>query len=92
MLKVDASQFGSSLTTRPAGRESALALQANMLRNAPKDEILEIDFNKIFALTPSWADEFFAVLKDQWGDRITIVPSNNPSVELTLKTIGMSRK
>lgn len=90
MMKVDASQFGSSLTTRPAGREAALSLQANMLRHASKDEMVEIDFSKVFALTPSWADEFFAVLKEQWADRIKITPSTNPSVELTLKTIGMS--
>jgi len=90
MIKVDISQFGSSLVSRPAGREAALALQANMLRSAPEKELIEIDFSNVLVLTPSWADEFFAVLKEQWGDRIKITPTTNPSVELTLKTIGIS--
>lgn len=88
MIKIDASKFGSSLLSRPAGREAALELISNVLRAAHKDEVAEIDFNNIMVLTPSWADEFFSVLKEKWGDRIKITATKNASVELTLKTIG----
>lgn len=87
-MRVDISKFGASLLSRPAGREAALALQANVLRELKEDEIIELDFSKILVLTPSWADEFFSTLRAQYGSRIKTLPSDNPSVQLTLKTIG----
>lgn len=89
MTTIDAGTFGTSLLSRPAGREAALELLANVLRGVPQGSLVEIDFSNVLVLTPSWADEFFSVLKEQWGDRIKIVASKNPSVTLTLKTIGM---
>lgn len=78
------------MLSRPAGREAALALQANVLRELKEDEIIELDFSKMLVLTPSWADEFFSTLRVRYGNRIKILPSDNPSVQLTLKTIGES--
>ena len=86
-MRIDISKFGESLLSRPAGREAALALQANVLRELKEDEAVEIDFGKVLVLTPSWADEFINVLKEKYGDRVKAIPSDNPSVQLTLKTI-----
>lgn len=87
-MRIDVSTFGTSLLSRPVGHEAALALQANALRGVPPSELIELDFNKVLVLTPSWADEFFRVLKKNYGDRLKILPSDNPSVKLTLKTIS----
>jgi len=87
-MRVDISKFGESLLSRPAGREAALALQSNVLRDLKDGEIIELDFGKVLVLTPSWGDEFITLLREQYGSRVQIVPSDNPSVQLTLKTIG----
>lgn len=86
-MRVDISKFGESLLSRPAGREAALALQANVLRDLKGNEDIELDFGKVLVLTPSWADEFINVLKGEYGDRVKPISSDNPSVQLTLKTI-----
>ena len=88
-MRIDLSKFGESLLSRPAGREAALALQANVLRDLKEDEIIELDFSKVLVLTPSWGDEFITLLREQYGERVKIIPSDNPSVQLTLKTIGL---
>lgn len=87
-MRIDVGQFGASLVSRPAGREAALALQANVLRNIQTHEPIEVDFTNVLVLTPSWGDEFIGILRKQYGDRLVILPSDNPSVQLTLKTIG----
>ncbi len=87
-MRIDISKFGESLLSRPAGREAALALQANVLRDLKEGEVVELDFGKVLVLTPSWGDEFITFLREQYGDRLKIVASTNPSVQLTLKTIG----
>lgn len=87
-MRVDISKFGSSLLSRPAGREAALALEANILRGLKIDEDIELDFHGVLVLTPSWADEFVQVLKENYGNRIKILTEGNASVQLTLKTIG----
>lgn len=87
-MRIDISTFGTSLVSRPNGREAALALQANVLRSLPPGESIELDFGKVLVLTPSWADEFIKALRKNYGARVTILPSDNPSVRLTLETIG----
>ena len=87
-MRIDVSKFGESLLSRPAGREAALALQANVLRDLKEGEFIELDFGKVLVLTPSWGDEFFSMLRAQYSNRVKILPSDNPSVQLTLKTIG----
>ena len=87
-MRVDISTFGTSLVSRPLGREAALALTANVLRAIPHEEIVELDFSKVLALTPSWADEFLMTLREHGGNQIKVLPSHNASVKLTLETIG----
>lgn len=87
-MRVDVSKFGGSLLSRSAGREAALALKSNVLRDLSNEEHLEIDFSKVLVLTPSWADEFIRTLRERYGDRVQMLPEGNASVQLTLKTIG----
>lgn len=87
-MRVDISTFGSSLVSRPNGREAALALTANVLSSLPPKEIIELDFGRVLVLTPSWTDEFLQVLRKNFFGEIKIIPADNPSVRLTMETIG----
>lgn len=89
-MRIDISTFGTSLLSRPNGREAALALQANTLRTLADTELIELDFNHVVVLTPSWLDAFMQTLKEKYGDRIKILSYDNPTVKLSLETIGLS--
>lgn len=91
-MRIDVSKFGESLLSRPAGREAVLALQANVLRDLKEGEAIELDFGKVLVLTPSWGDEFITLLREQYEDRVKVIPTDNLSVQLTLKTIGVNSK
>lgn len=74
---IQVKRFGNILSSRPEGREAALILMANELRNA-KGKI-EIDFSVILVMTPSWLGEFVNTLRSQFHD-IVFLQSDNASV------------
>lgn len=80
-MKIELKKFGKVLTSRPAGKEAFAAIRPTLDLNADK---IEIDFSDILSLSPSWADEFFRALEELYGDRVTYLPSDNPSVKATL--------
>lgn len=89
-MKIDISKFGTTLISRPAGREAYLSARAYSI---PKegDESIELDFSKINVLTPSWADEFVSGLKNDFGSaRIKIIEGDNLSVKTTFETLNAS--
>lgn len=83
-MKIELKKFGVVLTSRPGGKEAFAAIRPTLDLNAKK---VEIDFTDILSLSPSWADEFFRALKELYGDRVSYLPSNNPSVNATLKIL-----
>jgi len=86
-MRVDVSKFGTTLISRPAGREAFLAARAYVI---PKDqkEIVELDFTKVKVLTPSWADEFVSGLEKELGEkRVKIIEGDNSSVKNTFETL-----
>ena len=91
-MLIDVRKFGESLLSRPAEREAVLALQANVLRDLKEGEAIELDFGKVLVLTPSWGDEFITLLREQYEGRVKVIPTDNLSVQLTLKTIGVNSK
>jgi hypothetical protein len=89
-MRIDISKFGTTLISRPAGREAYLSARAYSI---PKegDEPIELDFSKINVLTPSWADEFVSGLKNDFGSaRIKIIEGDNLSVKTTFETLNAS--
>ena len=85
-MKIKIRKFGEILTSRPAGREAALATKA-YLRLQP-DEKIELDFSDVLSVGPSWLDEFLSLLKQEYGkERILCLPSDNPSVNRSLEVI-----
>lgn len=86
-MRIALSKFGAMLISRPAGRDALLAASA-YLQPVSDTEPIEVDFTDVHVLTPSWADEFITGLRAKYGERVVLLPSDNPSVQLTLETIG----
>lgn len=80
-MKIELRKFGEVLTSRPAGREAFAAIRPTLDINATK---VEVDFTGVLSLSPSWGDEFFRALEELYGDRVSYLPSDNPSVNATL--------
>ncbi len=85
-MKLQLEKFGTTLISRELGSEAFKAF-APTLRELPKEEELEIDFSGVLTLSPSWADEFLSPLFNQLNDRLVLLPSDNLSVQATLKIL-----
>jgi len=86
-MYISLKKFGNMLVSREAGREARLAFLPS-LDDISDDENLEIDFDEVSVLNPSWADEFITPLKEKYGDRVVLMASDNPSVIATLDLLG----
>jgi hypothetical protein len=89
-MKVELKKFGEILTSRPAGREAGLAMRAYLKPGA--GEKIELDFEGVLAVGPSWLDEVLSTLRDEFGrERVVCLPSTNASVAESLKAIEVQR-
>lgn len=84
-------KFGTTLTSRPAGKEAFLAFQST-LNEIKKDEKVEMDFEGVLVLGPSWADEFVTPILDKFNERVTMHNTDNPSVKATLDILKRIRE
>ena len=87
-MLIQLNKFGSILVSRPAGKEAFLAFQPT-LRDLGEKEEIRVDFKGIEVLTPSWIDEFLVPLINIYKNRIHLVNVDNPSVEQSLKILGL---
>lgn len=85
-MRITLNKFGTILTSRQSGREAYAAFQPT-LHALPKDQPVEIDFDGIVALSPSWADEFLTPLRTVFGERLLLLASANSSVRGTVEFI-----
>lgn len=76
-------KFGTTLISRQAGREALAAFQPT-LRGIGSQEKIEIDFMGVITFSPSWADEFLTPLLRDFGDRLVLRDTDNPSVKATM--------
>jgi hypothetical protein len=79
-------KFGTTLTSRQAGREAYNAIRP-LLSEVKSDENIEIDFVGVVTFSPSWADEFLTPMKDQFKDRMILKETDNPSVIATMELL-----
>jgi len=82
-------KFGKVLTSHPAGKEAYLVF-APTLRGCKNGEVIEVDFEGVEVLTPSWADEFLTPLFDSYKNKVSLENTSNPSVVESLKILGLS--
>lgn len=76
-------KFGTTLVSRPSGKEAWLAFQPVLNETSIKEDIV-VDFADVVVLTPSWADEFLTPLHQKFNGRVTLQNQDNPSVAATL--------
>ena len=53
----------------------------------PLTRMGKIDFSGVLTFSPSWGDEFLGPLFEQLGDKLVLLPSDNMSVQATLKIL-----
>lgn len=85
-MRIVLSKFGTTLTSRQAGNDAFKALQPQLRGIAPEEKI-QVDFYGVLTLSPSWADEFLTPLMQQLGERLTLLPSDNLSVQATMRLL-----
>lgn len=85
-MHIDLGKFGTTLISRQAGKEALAAFRPN-LHTVGADEPLLIDFSNVITFSPSWGDEFLTPLLREYGDRLILKESNNPSVKATLEIL-----
>ena len=51
-------------------------------------EKIEVDFEGVEVLTPSWADEFISALKEKYPNDVILLQSDNASVNMSLDFVG----
>lgn len=80
------SKFGSLLISRPSGREAFLSAKAYLITGKPK--VIELDFQDVKVLTPSWIDEFVNLLQDEYPEsQLKFGKSENKTVKASLKML-----
>lgn len=82
-MKIWIYKFGTLLTSRPLGREALLAFRPTLKEVGPEEKLL-IDFKGVNVLSPGWADEFITPLFEEYGERVVLQNTENPSVKVTL--------
>lgn len=80
---IELKKFGTMLISRPSGKEAWLAFAPKLSEICEKEKIT-IDFSGVFVLAPSWADEFLTPLRNNYGNKIKLINSDNASVKATL--------
>ena len=86
---IELKKFGTTLVSRPSGKEAWLAFQPT-LKDISTTEEVTVDFNDVSVLTPSWADEFLTPLRARFGDKVRLLNSDNASVKATLAILQPS--
>lgn len=90
-MKIELKKFGTTLTSRQAGKESFLAFQPQLSLIA-SNETVEIDFEGVITFSPSWGDEFLTPLQKEFNKRLTLEHTENPSVQATLDLLEKIHK
>lgn len=80
-------KFGTTLVSRPSGKEALLAFKPK-LDQITKNEKIIIDFKGVMVLTPSWADEFLTPLDLRFKNQILLRHTDNLSVKATLSILN----
>lgn len=85
-MKIELKKFGTTLTSRQSGKEAFAAFQPTLQGIGSQEEVV-VDFAGVNTFSPSWADEIISPLREQFGERLFLLRSDNPSVRYTLEML-----
>lgn len=85
---IDLQKFGHTLISRQSGREAFAAFQPNLRSISPSEDI-EVSFEGILTFSPAWADEFITPLRKEFGSRLVLRHTGNPSVKASLEILEL---
>lgn len=88
MQIIQLKKFGRVLVSRPAGLEAFNAIRPTLHANIP----VQVDFDGILTVTPSWFDEFLTNLADYTHGNVELLPTKNASVLAALPVLGSARE
>jgi len=88
-MKIELKKFGTTLVSRQNGREAYLAFLPS-LKAVAEDEEVSINFADVITFSPSWGDEFLRPMAEQYGERLTLLNTDNLSVVASLDIIERS--
>lgn len=88
MQTIHLEKFGTVLVSRPAGREAFNAIRSTL----HADEPVQIDFDGVLTVTPSWFDEFLTALADFATETVVLLPTHNASVLAILPVLATARQ
>ncbi|MFC1612893.1 DUF4325 domain-containing protein [Patescibacteria group bacterium] len=81
-MRIEIKKFGTTLTSRQLGKEALSAFMPS-LNEIPKKEMIEVDFDGVVTLAPSWADEFLTPILKTYKN-VQLENTKNSSVQATL--------
>lgn len=87
MQTLQLKRFGKVLISRPAGREAFNAIRPTLDPTLP----IQLDFDGILTITPSWFDEFLTQLAEYTGGKVELLPTTNASLLAVLPVLGAAR-
>ena len=90
-MKIKLKQFGESLSSRQAGKDAYGGFLPT-LSTLNADEPIEIDFEGVSSLSPSWGDEFLSPLLKKLKDKLILFNTNNLSVNATINLLAEINK
>lgn len=82
-MEIFLKKFGTTLISRPSGSEAFKAFRST-LDTLPEKESIEIDFEGVRTLAPSWGDEFLTPLITKYNRDVVLKNLDNLSVQATL--------
>ncbi|MBI2896520.1 MAG: STAS-like domain-containing protein [Deltaproteobacteria bacterium] len=85
-MRIEIRKYGDLLVSRPAGREAAAAMLAYLPEVGPEEPI-ELDFDGVLVVAPSWLDEVLQGLRERFGDRVRCLASKNESLAASLAVL-----
>src|SRR3989338_287379 len=88
MQTIQLKKFGNVLVSRPLGLEAF-----NAIRPQLNPEVsIQIDFDQVLTITPSWLYEFLTQLTNFNQGKVELLPTKNPSVLAALPVLATARK
>ncbi|MDZ4221731.1 MAG: hypothetical protein U1C18_02555 [Patescibacteria group bacterium] len=88
MQTIQLKKFGNVLVSRPAGQEAFNAIRPQL---DPHTSV-QIDFDDVLTVTPSWLDEFLTHLSDFNQGKVELLPTDNASVLIALPVLAKARQ